>query len=234
MRRISRTTLHFTLVVSTGVALALASAAGVHSKAAFPSEDSAVRIQNQQDPTPDVTTLPLRNWLAKANDLKVAGQLDLDSRAELTVDLKLRSDCTLTDVVVKQKSGDPKLFEVAGNLVTAIGDSGLLRYVGDRGQESPATRCVATPLRFGFSSDSSEVTASLEYPASSAYRANEIARAYTALIDFGRTTKRGYLNELIYDALSSTADGNQIILHFRMTRTAIDEMIKRALQSPGR
>lgn len=233
MHRISRTTLHLTLVVSTGVAFALASAAGVHSKVTLPAEDSAARIAQQQDRASDFTTLPLRNWLAMANDLKLAGKLDLNSRAELTVEVKLNANCTLTGVIVNQKSGDPKLSEVARNLIAAIGDSGLLFYVGDRGQESSNTRCVETPLRFGFSSDSSEVTASLEYPASSAYRANELARGYNVLIEVSRTLKRGFPSEQIYNALSSTADGNQIVLHFRMTRTAIEEMIKRALQNPG-
>ena len=227
-------TVHLALVVLTGVGLALASAAGLQSKAALPSQDSTVRIQNQQSPAPEVTTVPLRKWLAKANDRNVAGQLDLNSRAEFTADLKLRSDCSVTDVVVKQKSGDPKLFEVAANLVTAIADSGLLSYVGDRGEANANTRCVETPLHFGFSSDSSEVTANLEYPASSADRAHQIARGYSIMIDAGRTIKRGHPDELIYNALSSTTDGNQIILRFRTTRPAIDELIKRALQSPQR
>jgi hypothetical protein len=230
LRQISRTTLQLTLSVLTWVAIALASTAGVHSKAAFPSADCALRIQNQQNRYPDVTTLPLRKWLAKANDLKVAGQLELNSRAELTADVKLGSDCAITNVVIKQKAGDPKLFDVAGDLVAAIGDSGLLRYVGDRGEQYANTRCVETTLRLGFSSDSDEVTASLEYPASSADRANQIARGYSIMIDAGRTIKRGDSSEPIYNVLSSTADGNQIILHFRMTRTAIEEMIKRALK----
>jgi hypothetical protein len=96
-----------TLVLLTCVAFASASSVSVQGKASWSRENPAARMEYPQDPYRiRPTPLPLINWLARANDLKSRGLVDLNSSAEFTVEAKLNSDCRLSDIVVSQKSGD--------------------------------------------------------------------------------------------------------------------------------
>ena len=222
------------LVFLTVHVFAIASSLSVQSKASWPTKNSTVRIQQQKDldrvrPTPR----PLLNWLARANDLKSRGQVDLDSSSEFAVDAKLNTDCRLSDIVVSQKSGDRRLFDVVASLVAAVGDTGLLAFVGDREQhEFSNTPCVQMPLRFNFSSDSSEIAASIEYPTTSAERAGMNAKAFNLLITAGRDARRGRTDELILNAMTAASNGSQIIVRFRASRTAVDEIIRHLLEGP--
>src|SRR5215210_2338075 len=72
---------------------------------------------------------PLKDWLARANELKVKGQLDLNQAIEMVIEAQLDEDGTLHDPIVVQKTGDPRLIEVAKELVAAIGDSKVLGFM---------------------------------------------------------------------------------------------------------
>jgi hypothetical protein len=234
MASLNRTARNFTLVVLTGLVFVSASRVSLQSKASWPKESSAIRIKYQQERgTVRPTTQPLLDWLARANDLKLRGQLDLNSSSEFTVDAKLNTNCRLSDIVVSQKSGDRRLFEVVGSLVAALGDAGLLTFVGDREQhEFSDTACVQMPLRFNFSTDPSEFAASIEYPTASAQQATMLARAYNVLIKVGRDARRGRTDELILNAMTAAANDSQIIVRFRASRTAVDEIIGHLLADP--
>ncbi len=233
MPSLNRMAHNFTFVFSTGVVFAMALSVSVQSKASWPTKNAAVRIEQQQDPNRvRPTPRPLLNWLARANDAKLRGQVDLNSSSEFAVDAKLNSDCRLSDIVVSQKSGDSRLFEVVGSLVASIGDTGLLTFVGDREQpEFSNTPCVQMPLRFNFSTDSSEIAASIEYPTTSAEQAGMNAKAFNLLIMADRNARRGRTDELILNAMTAASDGSQIIVRFRASRTAVDEIIRRLLET---
>jgi hypothetical protein len=125
------------------------------------------------------------------------------------------------------------LFEVVGSLVASVGDTGLLTFIGDREQhEFSNTPCVQMPLGFNFSTDSSEIAASIEYPTTSAERAGMNARAFNLLITASSNARRGRTDELILNALTAASDGSQIIVRFRASRTAVDEIIRRLLEVP--
>lgn len=234
MPSINRIICNFTRVILIGLVFVLALGVSVQSKASGPPANAVIRLRQQQDPgTFRPTTLPLRDWLVRAIDLKSKGQVDLNSSSEFTVDGKLNTDCRLSDIVVSQKSGDRRLFDVVGSLVAAIGDSGLLTFVGDREQhEFSNTPCVQMPLRFNFSTDSSEIAASIEYPTASTEQATQLARGYDLLIKMGRDARHGRTEELILNAMSAASNGSQIIVRFRASRTAVDEIIRRLLENP--
>ena len=79
----------------------------------------------------EINTRPLKDWLARANALRDKGELDLNSEVEITIAAKLNPDCKLRDAVVLQKSGDARLTDVAKDMVSAIGDSGMLSFLRD-------------------------------------------------------------------------------------------------------
>lgn len=195
------------------------------------SARSHARAESPQDPNArPVTTRPLKDWLLKTSELRARGLINLNSDFEFTVDARRNSDCGLSDVVVVQKSGDQRLFEVMRESVAALGASGLPVYLGDRqDQEVTNTPCVSLPLHFNVKNDFSELVSSVEYPATTPERAVLIAGAYNSLIIAGRTARRGFPDEIILNALNATSEGNRIIVHFRMSRSNVDEIL-RALQ----
>jgi hypothetical protein len=223
---------NYTRAVLAGLVFASASNVSVQSRVSWPPENPANRIKHQQGPeTVHPTPRPLLNWLARANDLKLRGQVDLNSSSEFTVEAKLNSDCRLSDIVVAQKSGDRRLFDVVGSLVLAVGDTGLLALVGDREEHdfSP-TPCVQMPLHFNFSTDSSEIAASIEYPTTSAEQATMMARGYNLLFTASRSARRGRTDELILNAMTAASNGSQISVRFHASPTAVDEIIRRLLE----
>jgi len=228
MSFVNRMTHRLALILPATFVLAIAGTVWMQSTATVSSARSKAGAESLQDPNaPQVATQSLRDWLVKTNELRARGLINLNSDFEFTVDAKRNSDCRLSDVVVLQKSGDQRLMEVMRESVAALSDSGLLMYLGDRqDQEFANTPCVSIPLHFNFKSDSSEIVSSVEYPATTPERAVEISRAYKMLILSGRTVKRGHPDELIYNAMNATSEGNQIIVHFRMSRTNVDDILR--------
>jgi len=68
----------------------------------------------------------LKDWLTKVNDQRTKGQLDLNQALEIKIDAKRDSNCSLGDVVVTDKTGDHRRVALAIDLMSAIGDSGIL------------------------------------------------------------------------------------------------------------
>lgn len=216
------------LILPAAFVVALAASVCLQSFATVSSARSRL-TESQQDPNARVVTAqPLRDWLLKTNQLRANGLINLNSDMELTVDVKRDSDCRLSSVVVVQKSGDQRFLEPISELVAALSDSGLLNFLGDRPQFTD-TPCVSIPMRFNFKNDPGEIISSVEYPASSQERAASIAKAYNVLIDTGRTVKRGHPDGLIYNAMNATSEGNQITVHFRMSRTNVEDILRSLL-----
>lgn len=187
---------------------------------------------NVQRPREDeINKRPLKDWLARANALKVKGDLDLNAVVEITIEAKLSPDCKLGEALVVQKTGDARLVEVARDMVSAISDSRVLSFLRDpEKQDDPSQpRCDARPLRFTVKLDQSEVSARVESEADSSERAAQLARTYNGLLVLGQVTKRGKDEELIYRNTKVTSEGKQITVHFSMPRQTAAEMLKKQL-----
>ena len=124
MPSLNRMARKLTLVFLTGVVFAGASSVSVQSKASRPRKNSAVRIEQQQDPgRVRPTPRPLINWLARANDAKLGGHVDLNSSSEFAVDAKLNSTCRLSHTE-----------ELIANAMTAVSDGSqvIVRFRASR------------------------------------------------------------------------------------------------------
>lgn len=178
----------------------------------------------------DPSLIPLKNWLAQTNDLKVRGSIDLDTPVSIVVNADLDSRCDLNHVAIDQKSGDRRLFELAQSFVAALNDSGLLRLVKKEQDQSPEGPCGSTPVRLTFHSDAAEIRWTAEYRAASEDRARTLARAYDLIIATERTARRGRPEELILTSINAYSEGQQVIVRLQGSRTTVDEIIKRLLQ----
>ncbi|HLE62800.1 MAG TPA: hypothetical protein VI750_06670 [Pyrinomonadaceae bacterium] len=183
----------------------------------------------------EVNTRPLKDWLARANQLKEKGQLDLGSTVEITIAATLTSNCKLAEPKLVQRSGDARLIDVAKDMVSAIGDSGMLSFLRDPSKikDPDELRCDEIPLQLSVKLDQAEISARVESQADSPDRAAQMADGYSRLLAIGQLLKRGKDEELLYKSTRITSEGKQIVVSFTMPRQTAGEMLKKQLPKAG-
>ena len=208
-------------------------------KQASPAKEGVAEENKDDDETlgvkdDEINTRPLKDWLARANDLKEKGKLDLTATLEMTIDAKLSPECKLVDAKVTQKSGDPQMLDVAKELASAISDSRMLLYINDPAKlekQKKAPKCDPMSLRFIVKLDQSNFTASVETEATSPDRAAALARLYNLSLAIGEIKKRGHDEEAIFRNTKVTSAGKQIIVHFNMPRQSAGELLKKQVET---
>lgn len=176
---------------------------------------------------------PLKDWLARANELKTKGTINLDAVVEMTIDAKLNSECKLEDPKVVQKSGDTQMIEVAKELAAAIGDSRMLLFLRDPGKvqkDEKGLRCDPMGLRFNVKLDQTDFIATVETEADSAERAAQLSGGYNWLLAGGAISKKGRDEEVIFKNTTVTSQGKQIVVHFKIPRQTASEMLKKQIE----
>ena len=163
---------------------------------------------------------PLKDWLAKANDLKVKGELDLSGVVEVVIVAQRDDKGKLHNPQVMHKSGDPTLVEVAKELVAAINDSNVLYFLEGAGNGM---------VRFIVKLDTAKVTASVESEVESAERAQKMAAGYGILLFAGKQARSGKDEGVIYENTRISAKGNSIVVNFTMPRQTAGDMLKKQL-----
>ncbi len=183
----------------------------------------------------EVNTRPLKDWLARANAMRDKGELDLTSAIEITIVANLNPECRLADATVVQKTGDARLTDVARDMVSAVGDSGMLSFLRDPKKVTDLNklRCDEMPLQLTIKLDQNEINAKVETQADTAERAVEMAKGYNGLLLLGQFAKRGKDEEVLYRNTRVTADGKQILVNFSMPRQSASEMLKKQLAPSG-
>ncbi|HLA10239.1 MAG TPA: hypothetical protein VJ023_06565 [Pyrinomonadaceae bacterium] len=179
----------------------------------------------------EVNTRPLKDWLARANQMKEKGELDLTTRVDITIAANLTSTCKLAEAKVVQKSGDARLLDVAKDLVSAIGDSGMLSFLRDpkKVQDPNKVECDEIPLQLNIRLDQNEIAALVESRADTPARAAEMANGYNGLLAIGQLLKRGRDEEMLYKSTKITAEDKRILVNFSMPRQTAGEMLKKQL-----
>ena len=165
---------------------------------------------------------PLKDWLARANELKVKGELDLSGVIELVIEAELDSNGKLHNAKVLQKTGDPKLIEITKDFVAALSDSNALYFLKD-----PKFPEESRLLRLTVKMDATEVVARVETEAKTPERAKELATGYNALLIGGQFLRSGKDEEVLYKNTKITADGKQLIVNFKMPRADAAAMLSK-------
>jgi hypothetical protein len=160
---------------------------------------------------------PLKDWLARANEQKVKGQLDLSQAIEIIIEAQLDEDGKLVDPTVVQKTGDPRLIAIAKELVAAIGDSKVLGFM----------KKDARQLRITIKMDQNEVVAKVESEVATPERAKELSQGYNLLLVGGTIAKKGQDEEILYRSTSISADGKQVVVNFKMPRATAASMLSK-------
>jgi hypothetical protein len=162
---------------------------------------------------------PFTDWLANANKMKESGALDLSGTIELVAEADREADGKLTNVEITQKTGDPKLTELAKDLIAALSDSGALEFLG-------GTEHLTLTLKL----DNTDVAASVTTEMTSEDEASKKAQGYSSLISTSSLFKIGGDEAAaIYKNTKVSANGKQIILSFSMPRQTAGEMLKKQI-----
>ena len=135
----------------------------------------------------------------------------------MVIEAQLDEDGTLHDPVVVQKTGDPRLIEVAKELVAAIGDSKVLGFM----------KKDARKLRITVKLDQNEVVAKVESEVGSPERARELMQGYNLLLAGGAFAKKGQDEEILYKSTNVSADGKQVVVNFKMPRAIAGAMLSK-------
>jgi hypothetical protein len=162
---------------------------------------------------------PFTDWLANANKMKESGALDLTGTIEMVAEADREADGKLTNVEITQKTGDPRLTELAKDLIAALSDSGALEFLG-------GTEHLILTLKL----DNTDVAASVTTEMSSEDEATKKAEGYSSLINASSLFKIGGDQAAeIYKNTKVSSNGKQIVLSFTMPRQTAGDMLKKQL-----
>jgi hypothetical protein len=194
------------------------------------AENSVVRPSENE-----INTRPLKDWLARADNMRNRGELDLTAAVEITIAAKLSPECKLIDANVVQKTGDARLVDVAKEMVGAIGDSGMLSFLRDpkKVKDPKVLTCDPMPLQLTIKLDQTEISAKVETEADTPQRATEMASGYNGLLTVGQFARRGKDEEVLYRNTKVTSEDKKILVNFSMPRQTASEMLKKQLTKAG-
>jgi hypothetical protein len=194
------------------------------------AENSVVRPNENE-----INTRPLKDWLARADAMRNKGELDLTAAVEITIAAKLSPDCKLIEANVVQKTGDTRLIDVAKEMVSAIGDSGMLSFLRDpkKVKDPKVLICDPMPLQLTIKLDQTEISAKVETEADTAERATEMASGYNGLLTVGQFARQGKDEEVLYRNTKVTSEDKKILVNFSMPRQTASEMLKKQLTKAG-
>jgi hypothetical protein len=173
----------------------------------------------------EINKQPLKDLAIYANDLKNAGKLNLNQIFEVAVEAELDGTGRLRNPTFKQKSGDPKLVDLAGRMIAALNDSGMLVYL-KRLNEGKSSKVV-----FIIRQDENELVAKLESELGSEESARQKAGGFNLLLALGQKAREGKDEEILMRNTIASSNGKKLVFNFSMPRQAIGEMIKKQIAS---
>ncbi|MGB7922622.1 MAG: hypothetical protein WCF57_05200 [Pyrinomonadaceae bacterium] len=165
---------------------------------------------------------PLKDWLARANQMKVKGELDLSGVIEMVIEAELDPNGKLRNAKVVQKTGDPKLIELTKDFVAALSDSNALYFLKD--PKFPEDTKV---LRLTVKMDATEVVSRVETEARTVERAQELASGYNNMLGAAQFLRSGKDEEVLYKNTKISSNGKQVIVNFKMPRAEAGAMLSK-------
>ncbi|MGH9943214.1 MAG: hypothetical protein ACRD9R_12775 [Pyrinomonadaceae bacterium] len=204
-------------------------AAGANASPSPEPSKTAKELEKEAEATgakkfPPVNKKPFTDWLAKANELKQKGELDLSGTLEMTLEGDRAPDGTLKNVEIKGASADnEKLYELIKSLVEALSDTRVLAVLEE-----------TEHLKMTVKLDEQSVSALVSTEMTSADVASQRANGYSLLLAAAKLGKAGRDEEVIFNNLKVVSEGKQINVTFNMPRTQATEMLKKQLpQTPA-
>ena len=170
---------------------------------------------------------PLKDFVARANEWKKQGKLDLNKPFEIVIEAQMDQNGKLVNLKFAKQAGDEILVELFGHMITALNDSGFLIYLQPISKDNPGAKVLITVKQ-----GENEVLASVASETTSAARAEALAKALNTLLVLGADSRSGKDEEVLMKSTSATPDGKKVVVNFSMPRQSVVDMIKKQLE-PG-
>ena len=170
---------------------------------------------------------PLKDFAARANELKNQGKLDLNKPFRIVIEAQLDANTKLTNFHVVEKEGDENVVNLFRDLVAALNDSGFLTYLSPISKDNPGST-----VRIMVKQGEQDVLASVESETTSPERAKTLAGVLNNLLYFGAGSRAGKDEEVIMKNTNATPDGKKVVVNFSMPRQSVVDMIKKQME-PG-
>jgi hypothetical protein len=172
----------------------------------------------------EINRAPLKDFVAKANDLFEKGQLDFSKPIEVVIETELDKDAHFVNPQVISKSGNAPLDQISTDMVAALSDSGALKFLMGR----DGNTIDLQKMRFTIKMDQNSFNAVIESEAPSAERAKQMAFAYSALLGAVPLLREGKDDEIaIAKGTTVSSDGKKLIATFAMPRQQAIELMKK-------
>ncbi|HEV2765094.1 MAG TPA: hypothetical protein VGV38_19080 [Pyrinomonadaceae bacterium] len=191
--------------------LALHAAPAPHAFAqdGAPSPPQRGEVQDRRQPN----TRAFRELLAKARRMRERGELNLDGAASLAVEADMNDDGSLSNQT-SAFNGDDSLRGLAQEFVRALDESRVLAHL-------KGVRHVRVTLAL----DGQNFTARADADTDTPEQAAQMARTHDALFAFARIANRGREAAVVYNNLTATASGKQLVLNLNLTREALGNLL---------
>lgn len=174
----------------------------------------------------EINKQPLKDLAVEAMKLKNLGKLDFDQPFDIVIESELDEDGKLKGHKFTRKEGDPILVELAGRMIAALNDSGVLTHLKAINKDNPGAKVI-----FRVKQDSSEIIAVVEADTSSVRSARSLSSAYNLLLAGGAIARKGKDEEMLLKNTTASQDGTKIKFNLTMPRQPVVDLIKKQLPS---
>jgi hypothetical protein len=224
----------FVLGVVPGVSEALAQArktggvaadAGVKKTAkiegakAGATKTEGAKTEGTKTKTGKVNSAPIKAFLARSKRLHEQGKLDLSKPQTIIVEGDRQQDGTLTNVQITGDSAANAAFRgVAQDFVTSVNESRALAFLED-----------VSRVRMTFTLDGERFRAVTASDTPSEQRAEEMARGYRMMVNFGRLARRGTDEGIVLNNMKVSSSGKQLMMNLDMPREQMGNILIRQI-----
>ena len=144
---------------------------------------------------------------------------DLSKRQTVVVEGDRQEDGTLTNVqITGESANDAALRGVAEDFVSSVNDSHALTFLDD-----------VSHMRMTFTLDGERFNAQTASDTPSAERAEELARGYRMMVNFGRLAKRGTDEGALLNGMKISSSGKQLLMNLDMPRQQMGNILLRQI-----
>ena len=128
-------------------------------------------------------------------------------------------DGTLTHVqITGESASDAALRGVAEDFVSSVNDSHALTFLDD-----------VSHMRMTFTLDGERFNAQTASDTPSEARAEELARGYRMMVNFGRLAKRGTDEGALLNGMKISSSGKQLLMNLDMPRQQMGNILLRQI-----
>jgi hypothetical protein len=202
----------FVLGATPGLAKTLTQAQKVGAVADAGVSKSAPRAEGTK-----VNLAPIKAFIARSKRLHEQGKLDLSKPQTIIVEGDRQEDGTLANVrITGESASNPAVRGVAQDFVSSVNDSHALAFLED-----------ISHMRMEFALDGERFTAHTASDAPTEARAEELARGYRMMLNFGRLAKRGTDEGALLNNMKVSSNGKQLLMNLDMPREQMGNILLR-------